>query len=138
MPEELKKETIVEEVGSGCNDVYYKFLEDLQNLYKRPPSNEDRIDPVGFLKSFISSLLAKQQMPTAMTNSEWVAYGKKMGYHDYWKDMTRIAVEEEFVKCLPEEKDYKVGSDGEYHFADNMKTDGYNQCIADIKSKLNK
>jgi hypothetical protein len=59
--EELKKEAIVEEVGSGCNDVYYKFLEDLQNLYKRPPSNEDRIDPVGFLKSFISSLLAKQQ-----------------------------------------------------------------------------
>jgi hypothetical protein len=44
--------------------------------------------------------------------------------------------QEEFVKCIPEEKDYKVGSDGEYHFADNMKTDGYNQCIADIKSKL--
>jgi hypothetical protein len=84
------------------------------------------------LVDFISSLLAKQQNPTAMTNSEWVAYGKKMGYHDYWKDMTRIAVEEEFVKCIPEEK--KVGHLLKCKMCSPQC--GYNQCIADIKSKL--
>ena len=69
--------------------------------------NEEKLTGTvgGMVKSFISSLLAKQQMPTAMTNSEWIAYGKKMGYHDYWKDMTRIALQEEFVKCIPEEKE---------------------------------
>jgi hypothetical protein len=41
--------------------------------------------------------LAKQQ-DTPMGYSAWVAYGKKFGYHDYWKDMTRIALQEEFVK----------------------------------------
>ena len=54
------------------------------------------------LKSFISSLLAKQQ--------------------------------EEFVKCIPEEKENAYGYLKEFITA----VDGYNACIADIKSKLNK
>jgi len=81
MSEELKKE---------CIDFIFN-----ESNY----DNESFHDSISIdkLKSFISSLLAKQQIPTAMTNSEWIAYGKKMGYHDYWKDMTRIALQEEFV-----------------------------------------
>ena len=98
------------------------------------------------VKSFISSLLAKQQIPTAITNSEWVAYGKKMGYHDYWKDMTRIAVEEEFVKMIPKYANsvdlLSIEEFGERARITNLLNEnmvvGYNQCIADIKSKLNK
>jgi hypothetical protein len=52
-----------------------------------------------FAKSFISSLLSKQQ-DTPMGYSAWVAYGKKFGYHDYWKEMTRIALQEEFAKMV--------------------------------------
>jgi hypothetical protein len=54
-----------------------------------------------FVKTGIKFLLAKQQ---EMTNSEWVAYGKKMGYHDYWKDMTRIALQEDFVKMIEDKQ----------------------------------
>jgi len=50
-------------------------------------------------KNFIEFLLAKQQ-DTPMGVSEWMRIGKLHGYHDYWKDMTRIAVEEEFVKNI--------------------------------------
>jgi len=61
-------------------------------------------------KSFISSLLAKQQ--------------------------------EEFVKCLPEEKAFYFDNDfGDIPIDSSIsfeKAKGYNQCIADIKSKLNK
>jgi hypothetical protein len=56
-------------------------------------------------KSFISSLLAKQQ--------------------------------EEFVKCLPEEKNKVIHPD-DINFNEFYENRGYNACIADIKSKLNK
>jgi hypothetical protein len=98
-----------------------------------------KVTSVSRIKSFISSLLAKQQ---EMTNSEWVAYGKKMGYHDYWKDMTRIALQEEFVKCLPEyaKPIDKLEEVDERARMTNLLNEnmviGYNQCIADIKSKL--
>ena len=53
------------------------------------------------LKSFISSLLAKQQA--------------------------------DFVKCIPEERKLTaVGGSPE-----NCESEGFNQCIADIKSKIN-
>ena len=85
------------------------------------------------IKSFISSLLAKQQ---EMTNSEWVALGKKLGYHDYWKDMTRIALQEEFVKSLPNPKIHSL-PDGVNSPHETEHDRGWNDCIADIKSKLN-
>ena len=76
------------------------------------------------IKSFISSLLAKQQ---EMTNSEWVAYGKAKGYHDYWKDMTRIALQEEFVNEVCE-------TISQYSGISDVAT---RDLLADIKSKLN-
>jgi len=97
------------------------------------------------VKSFISSLLAKQQ---EMTNSEWVAYGKKMGYHDYWKDMTRIALQEEVVKIVEklkenwepaygydceEEKGWQKGIKAQIA----LKNKQIDDVLADIKSKLN-
>jgi hypothetical protein len=57
------------------------------------------------IKSFISSLLAKQQ--------------------------------EEFVKCIPEEKPLLV-KDEEAEATTNELIMAYNECIADIKSKLKK
>jgi hypothetical protein len=81
------------------------------------------------IRDFVRSLLAKQQIPTAMTNSEWIAYGKAKGYHDYWKEMTRIAVEEEFVKMIEGKKDKWFEPNYKYILDD---------IIADIKSKLNK
>ena len=42
--------------------------------------------------------------------------------------------QEEFVKCIPEERKLTaVGGSPE-----NCESEGFNQCIADIKSKLNK
>ena len=74
--------------------------------------------------------LAKQQ-EAPMGYSQWLAYGKKFGYHDYWKDMTRIALQEEFVKILDSMVIGKTVCDP------NQKIGKiYNQCIADIKSKL--
>jgi len=84
-------------------------------------------------QDYVKSFFAKQQTPTAMTNSEWIAYGKKMGYHDYWKDMTRISVEEEFVKSIPEEKEHDCTCD---ETVCHCEAGAYNKCIADIKSKL--
>jgi hypothetical protein len=103
--------------------------------------NDDKI------LSFISSLLAKKddcilglevalegqqimikslvkQQDTPMGYSQWLAHGKKFGYKDY--------LQEEFVKCLPEEKDYTRDLILSSEYAS-----GYNACIADIKSKLN-
>jgi hypothetical protein len=98
------------------------------------------------LKSFISSLLAKQK-------EEIIADLKKdplklIKFHPQYKDLAREADEriqiqidayndakEEFVKCIPEIKLI------EGHGFQDPRTDykiGYNQCIADIKSKLNK
>jgi hypothetical protein len=88
------------------------------------------------IKTFIRPLLAKQQ-DTPMGVSEWMRIGKLHGYHDYWKDMTRIALQEEFVKCLPEKKEI-VNSPMLDRSLDNAHSYGYNQCIADIKSKINK
>ena len=89
------------------------------------------------LKEYISSLLAKQQ---EMTNSEWVAYGKAKGYHDYWKDMIRIALQEEFVKCIPEEIPEIHSENCEYQRkgcdCGYMERLVHNKVIADIKSNL--
>ena len=88
------------------------------------------------IRDFVRSLLAKQQ-DTPMGYSQWIVHGKKFGYHDYWKDMTRIALQEEFVKCIP--KGMRENNLTENITPDEMAyDDGYNQCVADIKSKLNK
>ena len=122
MSEELKKEwerEFEEEFG---------YMDDTEGMINLSQQYND-------IKNFISSLLAKQQIPTAMTNSEWVAYGKKMGYHDYWKDMTRIALQEEVVKMIAKaiEKKYPNWAD-DYHDEVGEILD----LLADIKSKLNK
>jgi hypothetical protein len=83
----------------------YEKARILQELVNK--TNED-------VKSFISSLLAKQQ--------------------------------EEFMKCIPEEKETYENADsiGELEGEDSLdkygklhERVGFNQCIADIKSKLN-
>jgi hypothetical protein len=72
-------------------------FEELPHLYCDCSKNcPDRIYSPKDIKSFISSLLAKQQA--------------------------------EFVKCIPEEKRVQE--------SDDFGALGYNQCIADIKSKL--
>jgi hypothetical protein len=86
------------------------------------------------LKNFISSLLAKQQ-DIPMGYSQWLAYGKKFGYHDYWKDMTRIALQEEFVKkvkgMLMDDSNHH-----DYYYGYNDALNDLLEDFADIKSKL--
>jgi hypothetical protein len=109
---------------------------------------------VKVIDNYYSSLLAKQQ-EAPMGYSQWLEYGKKFGYHDYWKDMTRIAVEEEFVKIIKtRQKENEVNL---YHDSDGkilirrpvnitdesillaQEVDAvYDELLADIKSKLNK
>jgi len=143
MSEELKKECKACKASIGME--YGICSAHRENIYMKEELKKEwegqfdllwGLDPEGSLKQykgqdvkdFIKILLAKQQMPTAMTNSEWVEYGKKMGYHDYWKDMTRIALQEEFVKIIEQtqEKYWLKYEDARI-----------DEALADIKSKLN-
>jgi hypothetical protein len=92
------------------------------------PDGGDHVDSSGIvnIKNFISSLLAKQQ-DIPMGYSQWLAYGKKFGYHDYWKDMTRIVLQEEFVKIIAELATKSV---------ENGLPGMYREALADIKSKI--
>jgi len=85
--------------------------------------SKDRFEIV---ESFISSLLAKQQ-EAPMGVSEWMRIGKLHGYHDYWKDMTRIALQEELVKIVESYKEKWFDKSYQYILDD---------LLADIKSKL--
>ena len=49
----------------------------------------------------ISNSLAVAEGEPSMGYSKWIAHGKKFGYHDYWKDMTRIAIIEAIEKKYP-------------------------------------
>jgi len=103
------------------------------------------------LKNFISSLLAKQQ-DIPMGYSQWLNLGKKFGYHDCWKDMTRIALQEEFVNETIKlmKREYMRGlldaDSSKYPLDTRLEQleERYKQYIednpsvlADIKSKLN-
>jgi|694.fasta_scaffold143423_4 hypothetical protein len=39
-------------------------------------------------------------------------------------------------EILPQEKEYRRHEDGEYHFGDNMKTDGRNEMLHEVHSTL--
>lgn len=51
-------------------------------------------------KGFIMKLLSEQRQSIGV--SEWMKIGKERGFHDYWKDMTRIALIKEIEKLSKE------------------------------------
>jgi hypothetical protein len=118
MKEELKKEWSEKEI---------KRLFDI--IYNCNSMGEKDADLQGFCSDilhFINSTLAKQQ-ETPMGYSQWVAYGKKFGYHDYLK--------EEFVNVVKMIMDDIAN--GKAEVIDGKTIDYlFAKILADIKSKL--
>lgn len=55
------------------------------------------------MRFWLKKLAEQREVP--MGYSQWVAYGKKFGYHDYYKDGVRMAIDRE-------KKIHKIGSHG--------------------------
>ena len=53
-----------------------------------------------------------------------------------WANQTLLAVFESELESVPEDEDFKVQEDGEYHFGENQKTIGINQERARLRSHL--
>jgi hypothetical protein len=99
-------------------------------------------DPIyNKVKSFISSLLAKQQSEATRTARNELMANFEENRENWLKyaDKKVAEAQEEFVKCLPEEKEIPPFREDKKTISRDellMRT-AYNQCIADIKSKLN-
>jgi hypothetical protein len=101
------EEIIPQEMTLGRDNPFLKIM------YDHAPNNakfyEDNVDKINNFRKIALSFIS--QIATA----------------EYQRGR------EEIIKLIPEDKEYDPG---ERHWEDPVKVDGFNACIADIKSKL--